>query len=325
MLIRYPYFINILQCNKSYIEYIKFRKTLNEAYEEMFKGSKYSTDIENVKNILNIDISSYDIRKCSAIHYFHYMVCFHFDKQFIGITYDDLPKDDSITFFIINAAYNVYDTESIIIYKSIDKAKTQLLDINNMHKYKYLIKPKQVFKPSKPFVMVNNKFAPITKLSKKVYILICYNNDEQLDKCHFTIALYDKNGFVDDVFIDKFIQGNIPKSIDNDNISDYLRMMFIKTFPDNNENISELHKEISLMAKIAGDGIKAAMDDKTPISSKILNDKRLMTILTKAELPFFKLYLREVDKLDKHRTNDIIEMVCDYIHENAYSNKNFHT
>ena len=172
MLLRYPYFINILQCNKTFAEYKSFRKSLSDTLDIMYP-SKTNQNVIHVQNLLNTNITeTYNIRKCSAVHYFHYFIGFRFDNRYIAVTPDKLPNDADCSYFIVNLSYNLKKLSSIIIYHDNPKIKNKILNPVNIPKYKCLEKPSIIIRATEPFISVDTNFEKIEYYKQKVYILL---------------------------------------------------------------------------------------------------------------------------------------------------------
>lgn len=337
MLIRYPYFINILQCNRTFKQYINYRKSLLETFEIMYP-MKTNEMVNHVYELLTTDIESvYDIRKCSMIEYLHYLMGFRFEKGSVAITADLLPKGSDVSYLIVNLTYNIDNLNSIIIYKDNPKIKDKILNVNNIPKYKCIEKPANISKATVPFISVNEFMHPIDEYKPRVYILLCYNDDKDLEKCHYTIAYYGTDGYVDGRFINNMLQGSIPRSLTDEDVWIYINTTFLKTFSDDPESIDTLHTELRRFADIvtkAFDDVKR--ENKTGVYffegfiTNVLADERLTSILHPDELPYFRIYLTNCMVIFANNSEDVnikdllVTYVLAYIHETAYDSLLFH-
>lgn len=335
MLMRYPYFINILQCQRTFKEYISFRKSLLETLNLSFP-TKITPQVINVSELLSTDIESvYDIRKCSVIHYFHYFVGFRFDKQFVAITKDKLPAERGvISYLVINLSYNLQNTNAIVLYHDNQRIRDKFIDETNIPKYKCIEKPKRICKSDLPFIVINSEFEQIDKCQERTYILLCYNDSQDLSQCHYTIALFGNDGYVTEQFVNDFIKGKIPMSITADEINNQLNTTFLKSFSEDPEPMSSLMHEYESLKKITAESFDNVHSENIAdiqlfdmLIKEILADERLKNVLDNEELPFFKLYLAGMMNIYSEYLNSsslkhiVCEYVCNYIYENLITNK----
>lgn len=337
MLIRYPYFINILQCGRTYRQYLKYRKSLLDTFETMYP-MKTNEMVNHVHELLSTNIEDvYDIRKCTMVAYLHYLVGFRFEKGSVAITADQLPKGDDISYLIVNLTYNLEDLNSIIIYKDNPKIKDKILNVDNIPKYKCIERPANVTKAREPFVSVDTSLHTIEEYKPKVYVILCYNDYPELQKCHFTIAYYGDNGYVDGTFVNNMLQGSLPRSLTDEDVWNCINTTFLKTFSDDPESIDTLHDELRRLSDIvtkAYDDVKR--ENKSGVYmfegfiKNVLADERLANILDTEEMPYFKIYLTNCMVIYANNSEDVnikdmlTTYVLSYIHEDAYDNLTFH-
>lgn len=337
MLIRYPYFINILQSNRTFNEYLKFRAELVDTLDTMFPV-KSNQVIIHVRNLLTTDIATtYDIRTCSSVHYFHYLMCFRFSKEYVAVTKDRLPIGDDVSYFVINLTYNLDNPKSIIIYTENPKIKNKILNPFNIPKYKCIHKPEKVIKAKLPFHHMNTQFEEIEYHKSKVYILLCYNDNEDLTKCHFTVALFDEAGYVDSKFINNFINGWIPFTISKNDVYNCINTTFMKSFSQDPAPIKEITNDCNIITKIACRAFDAVRDSGITdirlfdaMANEIISDPELLDVVDSTELPFLKLYLGNMMStysvyIDMPNLKDMLaSYVRTYIHSDILDDNTFH-
>ena len=338
MLIRYPYFINIVQCNHTFKEYLRYRESLLETFDNMFPV-KSNEMVRHVRELLTTKIEdAYDLRTSSMVHYLHYLTGFRFERGMVAVTADALPKGPDVSYLVVNLTYNISNLNSIIIYHDSPKIKDKLLNVANIPNYKCIERPENVCRADTPFISTDDTFKAIEYYKPNVYILLCYNDNEDIHRCHFTIAYYGENGFVSPEFVNNMLEGSLPTSITMTDVNNYINTVFMKTFSDDPESVDLLHKEIQTMIDIvckAYDDAKLANLTKAPmydhIIRSILADKRLPPIVHSDEIPFFKIYLTNMivvhaNDYDSPNIKDMLcRYVCAYIHEDAYDNLLFHS
>lgn len=329
MLLRYPFFINILQCQRTFKEYITFRESLLDTLDTMFPN-KYSSSVKNLEQILSTKIEDvYDIRTCSIIHYFHYFINFRFDKDLVAINASKLPSGNDICYFIIHLSYNISNTNALILYHENPRIRDKFINIDNISKYKCIEKPSHIYKSQTPFITTDCNFDQHEGYKPKVYILLCYDDAKELKDCHYTIALYGKDGYVNEEFITDFIEGKLPFSLTKTEIENQINMIFLKSFADDHEPQSLLMKECEAIRHIAAEAFdkvhENGMNDITLFDTfikHIMNDKRLLNILDEIELPFFKIYLYGMMNIysDNLSSSSLKTIVCDYVNDYIYNN-----
>lgn len=337
LLIRYPYFINILQCGKTYKQYEKFRQSLLKTLDSMFP-MKTNEAVVNVQNILSTNIAdTYDLSKCSVIHYFHYFIGFKFLPGKVTVSKDKLPMDDDVNFFIIHLSYNLPDTKAIVLYKDMPRVTDRILNLNNFPKYKCVDTSVKVCVRDTPFECVNKSFSIVDTYSDKIYILLCYDDAEELSECHFTIALFEDQGYVNEQFINDMVCGSLPKSIENDDIENTIKTTYLKTFSEDPDSKSTLVEDFNLMMRItiqAYDSvIESGINDLRlfdAVTEKMIADDRILKIIDEIEKPFFKVYMKGAMPLlsEYLGTNQLKEILgkhaFKYIHENISNTSKFH-
>lgn len=337
LLIRYPYFINILQCGKTFSKYEQFRKELLVTLDSMFP-MKTNEAVINVQRILSTNIvDTYDIDKCSVIHFFHYFIGFTFIPGKTTILKDQLPVGDGITYFIIHLSYNLSNTNAIVLYKDMPKVTDRILNADNMHKYKCVDTSAKVYQRNEPFECVNTSFTVVNKYGSKVYILLCYDDAEQLADCHFTIASFGESGYVDERFIHDMVRGSLPKSIELVDINNTINTTYLKTFSEPPETKSTLRDDYNAMMRIAVGAYEATINEGIndlrifdAITNKMLIDDKLYTIIDKMEAPYFRIYMKGAmpilsEYLGTEQLKELIgKYAFRYIHDNISNTSKFH-
>lgn len=211
-----------------------------------------------------------------------------------------------------------------------------------MPKYKCIEKPQHITKSTVPFVATNLEFKNSDYYADSVYVLLCYNDDPDPMKCHYTVALYGNEGFITPEFANKWLQGWIPQSITSDDIKNCVDITFLKSFSEEPERKSSIMDEVLVLrditAKAFNDAmLERSMETKYPtvadlekVNLRILNDARLKSILDIEEIPFFRLYIGNVinvcaETLGEPNLKDIVvDYVSKYIHDNIYNQNTFH-
>lgn len=187
-LIQHPFLISIVQMGYSTTEWIEKRNELLNECKNLF-GESVSPDVTAFMNLVSTPISSDGI---TSLQLFHFLIGFTYAAEFTGIEASNVPgfRDAEYSYISINASYNLANVDSIIIYHNIPKFKQKLLNISTIHEFNAFQKPEHVFKAERPYVLLNHEFKSIdaSKLTNKVVVLICYNDDISPLKSHYTVA-----------------------------------------------------------------------------------------------------------------------------------------
>lgn len=315
LLVKHPYLSFILQCNRSRTEWIKFRKQLLDECNSMFGTDYPSVQVNNFKEFMSTPISE-KTDNISAVQIFHYMIGFRFEPNGIGIEYEHLPKGDDTSFFVINLSYNLKQKDSIVIYKSIDKIREKLLNVNTIDNFNPYIKPKTINKTTSPFVKTDNNLNIISNLKDKTYVLLCYNDSDDYKKCHYTISYYGENGFVDKSFIESFINGAIPKILTDDDITLYMESNFFKKINDEPEDLKQLKEEYIIFLNIIKDSFNKSTQQT--ILETIMSNENLNLIFDKTEMPFLRVYLSRLKTLEVFNLANVVSYSLSYIYPDLF-------
>lgn len=315
LLIKHPYLISLLQCQRTRKEWIEFRKKLLEECDTMFGDDYPFSQVNEFKEFMSTSIND-QTDKISSLQMFHYMIGFRFESEGIGITYEQLPKDNNTSFLIINLSYNLKKKDSIVIYKSIDKIKEKLLNINTIDNFNPYLKPEKINDTKVPFIKVDNNLNIISTLTNKVYILLCYNDSDDYKKCHYTISYYDQDGFVNKEFAESFINGSIPKILTDKDITLYMESNFFKKINDEPEDIKELKESYIMFLNIIKDSFNKSTQ-KTIVDT-IMNNENLNLVFDKTEIPFLRVYLSRLKTLEVFNLANVVSYSLSYIYPDLF-------
>ena len=314
LLIKHPYLISLLQCNRTRSEWIEFRKQLLTECISMFGENHPSIEVNNFKEFMSSPITD-KVDKMSSIHMFHYFVGFNFKQGSVGIDADELPKDDSVSFFVVNLSYNLKNKDSLIIYKSVIKVREKLLNIKTIDNFSPYIK--SPITPSKvPFIKLDKDLKPISTLTDKVYILLCYNDAPTYENCHYTIAHHGENGYVDKKFINSFIAGSMPKILDDADITLYMETMFFKKINDEPEPIKSLKEDYIMFLNVIRDAFNKSTQET--IVDNIMSDPNINLVFDKTEIPFLKVYLSKLKSLEVYDLGNVVSYALAYIYPDLF-------
>ena len=304
VLIKHPYFINIISSNLTREEWVKYKQELLE--ELMINYGETSGDprIIRLRNILEID--TFKDTNFSALHQFRYLIGFSFKEEFTGITYDQLPMDKSL--LIINLSYNNNKPESLVVYKNIQtNRRVLLLNDRNMYRYKPFILPETTIKTDEPYKL-------ITKESSDTMVVLCYNNDTEMTKCFYSIAYFDgtQDGTIPNTFVERFINGASPFILQSEDIDNYVKDNTFKHFNEKTKDPNILLRENNIYAQIASESYDEDHNDVSKTIQNILNHELLDSLMNKSELEIFKTYVYGLKILSTFNKTTVIEHIVSY-------------
>ena len=120
--------------------------------------------------------------------------------------------------------------------------------------------------------------------------------------------------------IQSMIEGQVEKILSNVEISDYINIVFNKTFFDEPEDLNQLKSIYSKLSK----RVLEIFDKSTKknIVFKILNGETIRSIINEQEMNVFKVYLSRLPMVNSWDRISVMKYVCDYIYSDFYDNIN---
>lgn len=127
-------------------------------------------ELNNYCNNFN-DIIKYNSSLCIFNNFYG------IDFKRIGVTYNDLPKTN---YLMVNIGYNFEREQDNIVYTSSKQYPKFYLDEDIIDKYKFMTKIN---------IQPNNELYKLNELNSNNYsIIINYNNDNDINKCYFSVT-----------------------------------------------------------------------------------------------------------------------------------------
>lgn len=321
VLIKHPFFINILQCGKNLNEWKEFAENLNHEMLLMFGDTNSSGEINRLKSLLN----QKHINNESSLHKFHYLIGFWFESEMIGITGNELISklknssiiDENTIFISINVSFNVSNDESIIIYKDIPKLKEKLLNIKTIDLFNPFIQPKHIYKAKKDYNILNNNLEEINALPSnysKSFVLLCYNDSEKINQCHFSLANYAETKYLSKEDTQNFIEYRVLKTVDVKLLDFYLKEEFYNKICSEKKDVVELKKDYIKLMQLIKESFNSV--DKNKFITKFIERLTPTNIIPIQELPYFKLYLSKIKTMDPFSFDTVSDYILSYIYPN---------
>lgn len=327
VLLKHPFFINIVQCGKNLNEWKEFVISLTNELQMMYGDTNSSNDINELKLLLNQKYI--DNEKESSLHKFHYLIGFWFESETVGITGNELISklkdksmiDENTIFISINVSFNILNDKSIVIYKDIPKFREKLLNIKTIDFFNPFIQPKHIYKSKKDYDILNNKFEKINELPStfsKSFVLLCYNDSEKIDQCHFSLANYGDNKYLSKEDTKNFIEYRVLKTIDVKMLDFYLKEEFYNKICSEKIHVENLKKDYIKLMQLSKETFNRA--DQHTFAEKLINSVTCVGLINENELPYFKLYLSKVKTMEPYDLQSVLDYVLSYIYPDLLVN-----
>lgn len=328
VLLKHPYFINIIQMGKNYDEWKEYSEQIINEISLLYGDSNSSSSINELKKLLNIDDKlNYD--NTSSIHKFHYLIGFHFESETVGITGEELLTklndkhliDKDTIFISINVAHNILNNKSIVIYKNIPKFREKLLNISTIDLFNPFIQPEHIYTPSKEYTILNNELKELNELPKnfsKSYVILCYNDSDNMQKRHYSLAMFSETIYLSTEDTKSFIEFKIIKSLDSKLFDLNLKEDFYNIIGSEKKNINDLKKDYVKIMQIAREAFNKS--DQHSFINKFIDMLNTFKLIDEHELPYFKIYLSKIKTISPYNIQNVLNYVSSYIYPNLLIN-----
>ena len=327
VLIKHPFFINIVQCGKNLNEWKEFVKDIINELQLMYGETDSSREINELKSMLNQVYI--DEKKESSIHRFHYLMGFQFESETVGVTGNELLEilknssllDESTIFISINVSFNILNDKSIIIYKNIPKLREKLLNIKTIDLFNPFIEPKQIFKAERDYNILNSKFEKINDLPinyNKAFVILCYNDSEKIKQCHYSLANYTETKYLSKEDTKNFIEYRVLKTIDVKILDFYLKEDFYNKVCSEKKHIEDLKKDYIKLMQLTKETFNRS--DQRTFTEKLINSVAGIGLINENELPYFTLYLSKVKTMEPYNLQSVLDYVLSYIYPDLLVN-----
>lgn len=245
----YPYLIYSLMYNKTIPEQMKIVKKL-EALDEKYciVIEKYSTNLEKYKSYLSNYYEKYP--KNNACINFNNFIGIKFKAT--TITYNDMINNSKNNLIIHVGFNNEFDN---VLYKSYYGINSNFLSYDDMLKFKIFEQVKthksdiqyEIMKDSKIICKYPNK-QKMEKSENNYAIVLCYDDSDELNKCHFSIT----NNIYSSRNIDVLLNGGIIELLPLNVYKLYLSKMFysrknmLMEVVNNSDNINTATQQLKI-------------------------------------------------------------------------------
>lgn len=328
VLIKHPYFINMIQMGKNYDEWKEYSEQLINEISLLYGDSNSSNNINELKKLLYND-SKLNYNDTSAIHKFHYLIGFHFESETVGITGEELLTklndkhliDKDTIFISINVAFNILNNKSIVIYKNIPKFREKLLNISTIDLFNPFIQPEHIYAPSKEYAILSNELKELNELPKnfsKSYVILCYNDSDNTHKCHYSLAMFSETVYLSIGNTKSFIEYKIIKSLDSKLFDLNLKEDFYNIIGSEKKNMNDLKKDYVKIMQIAREAFNKS--NQQSFIKKFIDMLNTFKLIDEHELPYFKIYLSKIKTISPYNIQNVLNYVLSYIYPDLLIN-----
>ena len=328
IIVAHPFMLTVFQLRHNHKSYQTFQTQLLETMENDFDALPQAKPLIRILKQPMLEQSA-----CSAFHQFHYLMGFYFKPNSIAQTpsnltaqIDELVKDNHINkqqliFIAINAAFNVKNTNSIIMYSNVPKSKARIINESTIESFNSIHQSNQTQQPKSPFTILNHQFSPLNistnETDKLNYthslVLINYNDGTDYSTNHYTIAYFGKFGVLDKRLTLEFISFKLLRAIDNRLLTFYLQESFYEHIYDNQLTIDQLKRSYTQLMNATSSAFNRSNSSSECINNIIANVSA-QQLIDEHEMPYFKVYLSKLNKLQPYDTQNVINYVLAYIY-----------
>lgn len=303
VILAHPFLINILLRNITFKEWDKYREELLDRKQSLYGSSSTKTNIEQICEIGSDVLNN---SKFSNIHKFHYFIGIDFKEELTSLTYDEMMRNigENAALLAVHLSKKV-PSNAVAIYNRIEKLNKELiLNEKKVESLRAINIPKKIY-------TFDNDYEIINKDAKIFYIALCYDDNGTFSKCTFTLA---SNVFPIS-FLERYIEGAIPKTIEREIIDIYLQEWFFEKFGDATESLENLNKAYDMLHKIAHENYDENIDR---CINKIIADSRVDEIMiNEKERGIFNTYVHGLKILPRKRIGDVVTYLQMYLGETS--------
>lgn len=181
-----PFLYNVILCNLINEEQDEFKKLLLDAFIIHF-GKTVSPSIVAAHDLLMID-EFRDYEKYSALQQFKYFIDCSFDTYCKPYSDFNTVFQKDVTYVVIHLSYNVRNTNAIFAYNDTRSPSGISLTEEAIATTKYL-NEFEVFQRSVCYEIINMNCEEIYLSDENIFV-VCYDNDEDLHNCIFSVCKF---------------------------------------------------------------------------------------------------------------------------------------
>lgn len=292
MLIKHPYLYNVVMQNKTMKDIKKFKSELLRELESSFNNMKATSEYELLHNLLN----SKEIKPTTALDYYHYLLGFRYELSTMSRSFNELPKGDDISYHIVHLSYGLTDTRSIVIYKPVPRSRENLLYVENTNKSSAFNYPK-VYNSKSLYTITDHNLKKISNYKDKTYVILCYDDAPEINKCTFTVAYLNEKGYLNKSEIEIFADGGYFPTITEQDLTSYINLNFAIETRIRKSQSEELRKMHNNIIHIISEAVRS-LPSIIGVINTITRHPLIKEVINPKEIPFLKIYLQGLHKLE---------------------------
>lgn len=319
MLSVHLYLLELVMCRKTFDEWLSYRKVLLDALVKTFSDKPRYACVVALQSALS---TTYDVEHKSALYRAKYFIDCEFRKQFIAIPADKLPgyKTKDVNYLVVNASFNNNESDSIVLYNNVERATSKFLNPNTITDYK-MCRKCEMHPSTEWFTILDSNMKRLTAFSSKiVHIVLCYNDESDYAKCHYTVAFSRQSDTPTREAAQRFIDGYVDKTLTEEDINAYLRKRICKLCADEHHSVNELRSKCAALNAICG---RAFTPDRQTTIKNILSDEALTSVIDESEKQWFALYLQSTIALPVYNAGTLSTHVLEYIYPDVFNASEF--
>lgn len=323
MLITHPFMLNVVQYGHTFESWDNLRKQLLESIELDFDSLPSA---KQMKTLLQQPIL--DTSQTSAFHNFHYLFGAWFQPNTTGKTPEalkpiisSLAQQNEIKDYIlisINASHNVKRKDSIVYYNDVPRSREKIINedtIQSFASFNYSDVSQHV---KTPFDILDSNFKQLQQIPKSFthsLVLINYNDSDDLETNHYTVAHFGKSSFLEHNQTLDFIAFKSIRSISPQLLSFFLQESFYENIYTNDLNISDLKREYTQLMNTISSTFNSTNDWKsfrTQLIEKVKSQHS--DIIAPEEIKYFSIYLTKLQRLPTYDLQSVLSFVLSYVY-----------
>lgn len=331
VLLKHPYFINVFVVGKNREEWDKSASRILDNYVSTFGKNVTLDNKYNLKRLLSEPVAfgksmtNKSLSERSGLSRLNYMLGFHYLDDEQGILKDEVinhvsemfnAKDaTNYIYIVVNISHNVENTDSIIIYKNVRKNMARILSVERVQQFDAFINPDVIHKAKCPLTFLDNNFKQIEQIDDSVeygIVLLSFNDSSDMDSCHFIIARYGEDSFLNQQEMNDFINFRVMKFMDAKLLEIDLMESFYIICNKQSRDLQDLKRQYIQLATYTKNVFEEST--KETFIDNFIKNIASVSIIHQSEIPYLKMYLHGIYLLKIYDKDAVITYVSDYIY-----------
>ena len=228
--------------------------------------------------------------------------------------------NSSTVFIIVNVAYNLSIQSSVVIYRNIPKLREKLLNINTIDSLNPIYKPSKIYTPSAPYTICDSKFNVISSLPSSfdsALILLSYNDEQNIQDCHFSLAQYNGSPFIPPSIARSFLSYKLLKHIDTKIFENYLKEEFYNKIANEKQPTNDLKRECAQILIYTRDTFNRSTQ-KNFVQNFMSQISSITTLINPKELPCLRVYLSKISTIEPYDLQTVSNYIISYIQPDVF-------